>query len=75
MEPGGDAADALAIFARTGWDYRASWATQGQAWDRMVEELWTVHRQGGARRKELPRGDPSPRSAPPGDAVAPGRRG
>jgi len=48
MDPTGDAAHAQAIFERTGWDFRASWAAQGQAWDGLVEELWARHRQGAA---------------------------
>jgi hypothetical protein len=44
MDPTGDAAHTQAILERTGWDFRASWAAQGQAWDRIVEEMWAAYR-------------------------------
>jgi hypothetical protein len=44
MDPTGDAADTQVIFERTGWDFRAGWAAQGQAWDDLVEQMWAVHR-------------------------------
>jgi hypothetical protein len=44
MDPAGDAEYAQTIFERTGWDFRASWAAQGQAWDALVEEMWEAHR-------------------------------
>jgi hypothetical protein len=44
MDPVGDAAYAQVIFDRTGWDFRAAWAAQGQAWDPLVEQLWTRYR-------------------------------
>jgi hypothetical protein len=44
MDPTGDASATQAIFDRTGWDFRASWAAQGQAWDSLVEEMWAAYR-------------------------------
>jgi hypothetical protein len=44
MDPAGDAEYAQAIFDRTGWDFRASWAAHGQAWDDLVEQMWEAHR-------------------------------
>jgi hypothetical protein len=44
MDPTGDAEYTQAIFDQTGWDYRASWAAQGQGWDDFVEEMWAAYR-------------------------------
>lgn len=44
MDPTGDAEDAQAIYEQTGWDFRAAWAAQGQAWDDLVEQMWATYR-------------------------------
>ena len=44
MDPTGDAEDAQAIYDMSGWDFRADWAAQGQAWDDIVEQMWATYR-------------------------------
>jgi hypothetical protein len=44
MDGSRDAADTQRILDLTGWDYRAGWQRQGQAWDELVDEMWARYR-------------------------------
>lgn len=44
MDPEGDAEYTEEIFQLTGWDFRASWAAHGQAWDPIVNAMWEAYR-------------------------------
>ncbi|MCC7385123.1 MAG: hypothetical protein IT384_24970 [Deltaproteobacteria bacterium] len=44
MDSTGDATYTQTIFDRAGYDYRAAWQAQGQAWDRFVERMWAAYR-------------------------------
>lgn len=44
MDPTGDDEYTQQIYEMTGWDYRASWQSHGQAWDQFVNEMWASYR-------------------------------
>ena len=44
MNPGDDNEYTATILEMTGWDFTPDWAAHGQAWDDLVEEMWTEYR-------------------------------